>query len=294
MNPDEEKILEQLYNRLHDVLLLDKNISSIKSIIFSLLKIKNNRRFTILTKAAIDKNRFTPIEIETLKSLKYIREIEGTSKISLSAKGIYYIEEKRSIYANYSIIDFIDEEFFLVVNESIKELKEREKVILLAMILGRSFSKNSVVDFRRSEKTKDEWTEITNISMELLKKFGVIDFESPIDIYGESKSDEAIINLYRHSEELPRKTNNIFQSNLNKLQYYLDLDNQGEFDSERLHKLFKKLFYKISLNNEQINDILNICTEISRTKDIFLYDPDKHIFSDIKYDRKIKETLLSI
>jgi len=295
MENDDYLNLSKIYNRLYDKYLIKYNRSSITSLLLSFFEMTSNTRYELLKESSLDKHSLLKSEADLLLTKGYIRETGNKKGYSITAKGIYYIEKKDHKIDDEKLISYIDDKYFDIFSTYEKELNSKQKVAVFSLIAARAFSIESPVDLKRDKKTKEIWTQITLNSNDFLSKMGAIDKIEEDQLFGKAGNEEPVSNFYRHlGEQLPKLTDNIFKTNSNKQQYYLDLSIKGKIINEKLSYLLKKVLNNITLESYQINEIYTFCKEISQSNDVYIYKRKQHVFSDIEYDREIKEILLNI
>jgi hypothetical protein len=169
------------------------------------------------------------------------------------------------------------------------DLNDREKVILFALILGRSFSIDSSVNLKKKELITNKWYEILKYSFEKLYELDIIKLKFDKIFIG-TENVHIVSDLFRHNIKMQEKTIGIYNYGRNQ-EYYLDLYKNNNFNKDKLSYLFYKIFInKLTINNLDI--IINHCNEISSNYSYYLYEK-KHVFSQPEYDIIIKDCLIN-
>ena len=292
------KYLERLYDRLYDDYLLSLKNSKIKvtSIIFPFLHMNSNNALRLLSQSSLDSLSIPSAELNWLKTKNFIRETDEVNKYTITAQGIFSIEEKRAKVNTKSLIDFIDSKFFNLFSSLEATLDDKGKIIIFAMMAARVFSDKSPVDLKKSDKASEVWLEILTRSYELLKSINVIKEQPITKIFGEEgkKGNESAASYrFRRTGYLPKVTKRIFNAPGGQ-KYYLDLSDGKDLKTRDLQFLFKKIFEGSSLDSNRISKILDFFKEIAHTKDKYIFDIDKHIFTRFEYDSTIKDIIIKL
>ncbi|MDD5181839.1 MAG: hypothetical protein PHC66_01555 [Candidatus Nanoarchaeia archaeon] len=295
MYPDAESLLKKLYSNLVNTLKLNKKFKK-DTVIASFLSINSNVRFRFLKNSAIQSMHIPETVIKDLSQRGLIRNTDVWSEYTLTARGIYEEEKILGLLSESKIIDRLDEEFFNEFGEkSEKELTEKEKIVILAMVAARSFSIESPMDLARSKLTTDAWKDIIDASFNMLKKLKLISKLELDDLYGKpgkSGSESPVSALLRRCNVLPKKIKGLFKTPGNQ-KYYVELDKDQKIFTEELSFIFKRVFDDYSLSLKEREELYKFCNEISK-KDYLIFNTVSHKFSEPKYDDMIKEALFYI
>ncbi len=291
MMENQEMVLKKFYQKLYDNLEKNKKKMKENSVIISFLDLKSNDRYRLLSESSIFSYKIPKEILSELQNKKLIRNTDTLNSYTITAKGIWDIENKNNFISELILLDYLDQKFFNVYNVSEKPLTDKQKVIIFSMLAARTFSEKSSVDLKKDETVMNTWKEIVDKSYEKLKSLNLISELDQKDLYGKSGNEHPVSNLYRHTDELPKKTRGLFKA-LGNQKYFLDLLQNNEISKETLSFLFKQIFNNKVLSTSEINEIDSFCREIAFTKNIYLFDPRDHIFSKPEYDEIIRETLL--
>jgi hypothetical protein len=282
--------LEKLYQKLYDNIEKSERKIIENSIILTFFDIKSNDRFRLLQESSIEKNSDFPSEnISSMLGKKLIQTTDKPKNYTITAKGIWHIENKKGLMTNEKLIQSIDNKFFKLFRLSEKALTDKEKVILFSMIAARSFSEESSVDLKRDRAALDAWKNITDRSFMLLKNLGITTKLNENELYGKPGNELEVSSLFRHTDALPKKSKGIFTS-IGNQKYFLNLSKEFIISEENLSYLFKQIIGD-KINPKVIDEIYNFCCEIARNKNIFIFDIKKHKFSKPEYDQIIKNVL---
>jgi hypothetical protein len=276
---------------------LNKNISTKKknewgSLLLCLLDMKGVDQIKILRESCISNSLIPKSIIKYLMDNKYILESNNPGHFYISAHGIWAIESNDGTLDNFKFIEYFNSKIFNFPDITKKSLIPKHKVILLSMIAIRAFSKESMVNLHAGDMANNALIEITDRTYELLKNLKIVSDIN--ELYGKKAADKPLINLYRHTEDLRKRTNTIAQAPGN-LKYYLDLYNGKTFEKEKLEFLFSKLFDGSDLTPIGYEKLYNFCCDISRKYYIYIFpNQQEHIFETPKYDKIIKDVIDSI
>ena len=225
--------LKEAYDRL------DELCDHPQSVLLVFMKKKSNERVTLLKESAIDTNYLDQAAQQELLSFGYVRVIKNTSLLALTAKGVWEVEFRTKDNLLDDLIEGIDSQFFSEFDSL--SITSRNKVVLIAMICMRSFSSKSAVDVKMDKAVFDDWWEIFVKVDEFLIEMGVVLPKDSISKSVQKKKSGIESNasdLIRHSDRVPRFTNNIF-SKSGKNEYWLELIKDGSIDIDNLAFLIK-------------------------------------------------------
>lgn len=291
MDKESEKILSNLYNKLY--LNIEKNKKKVNknSIIISFLLINSNERYRLLNESSISLDNI-PMHITTdLRTKHFIRNTDKLNNYTITANGIWEVENKNNIINESILIKYLDDKFFNVYGVSDKPLSDKEKVILFSMIAARAFSEESSVDLNKDETVRNSWKDIMDKSYEKLNSLHLISKLDRISFYGKPGNEHPVSGVFRSNEDIPKKTKGLFKAAGNR-KYFLDICQESKISKENLKYLFRLIFGDKVLSIPDINEIDAFCRDIANSKNIYIFDPREHIFSKPEYDEVIRDTLL--
>ncbi len=286
-----ETTLTKFYQKLYNNIEKNKKKVNENSIIITFLDLKSNVRYQLLNESSISSHKIPQKILIDLQNKKLIRSTDTLNSYTITAKGIWEVESKNSIINETILLDYLDQKLFNVYNISDKPLTDKQKVILFSMIAARTFSEKSSIDLKKEETVMDTWKEIVDKSYEKLKSLNLISKLDQKDLYGKVGTEHPVSNLYRHTDELPKKTRGLFKA-LGNQKYFLDLFQNSEISKENLDFLFKQIFENKVLSSADIYEIDKFCRDIASTKNIYIFDPREHLFSKPEYDEIIRDLLL--
>jgi len=297
LNNKENTYLEKFYKKLVNNIERNKNLTK-DSVIITFITTTKNKAREILSESTIESNRIPKRIVNKLQEKNFIRTADFPNEFVITANGVWEFEKNKGVISDDKLTKFFDNRKFDFFG-NIKELRDREKVILFSMIATRTFSENSVVNLQQDKTIRDEWKEIVEECFDKLESMNVIAKTKKKDIFGEAKADPPVVNLFRHTEGLPRKTKNIYRSRGRNLTYFLNLSNGENLSKENLAFIFWLIFEDKLINREnnepsmsKISDVNEFLKNISTEKSIYLFDIEEHKFSDIDYDNIIRDSLI--
>jgi len=288
--------LNKFYSSLYNMILKNKSKIDNKSILISFFSFKSNVRYKLLSESAIPSYKIPKDIFDELKNKNLIRTTDTLNSYTITANGIWEIENRDGTLDLTGFLNNIDQKYFNAYVDSNKPLSEKQKVIIFSMIAARAFSDKSTVDLKKNEETRNAWKEITDQTYHKLKDLGIIsnlkiESNDSKSLYGNSKTERPVSNLYRHTDKLPKITKGIFKASGGQ-KYFLDLSNDPDMFKERLNYLFDLVIGNIHISYSEIDEMYNFCCDIANKKNIYVFDPIEHIFSKSKYDESMRDVLL--
>ena len=286
MDPNEKKYLMKFYDALYDNLERDNKLKE-KSVIISFLRTNKTPRYKVLTKSAIASSKIPNKIINFLLSEKLIASTNDIESYTITAKGVWTIENEKGRLDEDSFISYINKEYFTI--EKQKKITDNEKVVLFSMIVARTFSDKSPLYLETGSSSVDKWKEILDLSCDKLISLKVIPKTTKNKLYSKAGNEHVVSNLIRHNIYLSPKIKGIYHS-MGSQNYYLDIYDDSKISNDKLSYLFWKIFNG-NLNNESIEEIAKFCNRLSDDMSIYVFDLDVHIFSTPKYDIIVKDCL---
>jgi hypothetical protein len=265
MTEDNYSYLKKIYQKLYDT--LEKNNKKItkKSLILTFFNIKSNDRNQLLREGAIQGFKIPATVMSYLEKNNLIRQTDEAMFYSITAKGIYEVECKKEVINNDIFLNFFDKKFFNPFKLSEKSLSEKQKIIIFSMIAIRSFSEDSALDLKKSEKTLNAIQDVINSTYNKLKSLKLIPKLKFDNLYGKKGNEHPVSNLIRHTDELPKLTKNVYKA-LGNQKYYLDLFSNNSFLKNNLNLLFEKIFDDKKLQILEVEDLSSFCNKIDSEK----------------------------
>ena len=286
MREEDYSYLKKYYEKARLSYFFDKK-KEIKSVFFQLLKIKNNARYNILNHASRKEDSFSKNIITNLLKEGLIRPTDKINNYVITAKGIWKIESKNKDIDLETLLIFLDDKYFNLFGGN-KDLNDKEKVMLLFMIVSRAFSEDAPINLKKGENAKDEIGTIIKRSFLLLKKYGLIKSLTENKLFNLEGNEHPVSDFIRHKEALVRKTNGLYRT-LRGQKYCLDLMANNHIKIQELAYLLWLVFGK-KINNQLLEDFLKLSESIYQ-KSIFIYAPEDFSFFQPKYDDEIKNAL---
>jgi len=286
MREEDYSYLKKYYEKARQSYFFDKK-KEIKSLFFELLKIKNNVRYNILNHASRKEDSFSKDIITNLLKESLIRPTDKINNYFITAKGIWKVESINKDIDLETLLNFLDNKYFNLFGGN-KDLNDKEKVMLLFMIVSRAFSENAPINLKKGENTKDEIAIIIKESFLLLKKHNIIKSLTENNLFNLEGNEHPVSDFIRHKESLVRKTNSIYRT-LGDQKYCLDLISNDHFKVQELAYLLY-LIFGTKLNNQLQEDYLKLSENIYQ-KSIFIHSSEDFSFFKPKYDDVINSAL---
>ena len=288
--------LNKYYSSLYSNILKNKNKIDNKSILISFFSFKSNVRYKLLSESAIPSYKIPNDIFDELKNRNFIRATDTLNNYTITANGIWEIENENGTLNLTDFLNHIDKKYFDMYVDSNKHLNEKQKVIIFSMIAARAFSEKSTVDLKKNDETTNAWKEITDQAYYKLKDLGIIsdlkiESNDPKSLYGNPKTEYHVSHLYRHTDILPKISKGIFKASGGQ-KYFLDISNDSDMFKERLKYLFEIVIGTHQISYSEIDEMYNFCCDVANTKNIYVFDPIEHIFSKSKYDEIMRDVLL--
>jgi ribosomal protein S19E (S16A) len=288
MKDETIRYLNKLYESFRDNLESKKKLHS-KSALTSSLNIKNNERFRALNETARIAGKVPSDILSELRENGMVRNTDDIASITISAKGIWFVEKKNGILDENKLLEFIDENYFNLF-ETGKPITEKEKVIIFGLLAARAYSQSSAVDMRKDDAVKDAWKDIMESAFQKLKEIGVVAKLEMNDLMPTEGVEHPASHLIRHTDSLPRKTRALFKAS-GKNKYYLDIFTDNTLSSEKLAYLFW-LVLGNNIDTDHVENISEYCREIAYNKSIYVFDLDDHKFSTPEYDELVRSGII--
>jgi hypothetical protein len=295
MNETEKHALRKFYDRLRENLKTEKHKQDLvqDSVLITLLKTQSATRYRLLNKSALMSIDISAEGLSTLLDNGYVQSTGDFGSYVITAKGVWQFEHELGLLNEEKLLSYLTENYFTTKNQlplSKNDLNDKERVILLAMIAARAFSKDSAADLKKSEVARDKWKDILGGSFDVLNGMGLVS-KTEKTAFIHTRGNEHIANsVFRHNTHMLQKTQAIYRYT-REYKYYLDLYNNGVFSSDKLSYLFWKIFQG-NIAQPYVDQIADFCNEVSSKECIFLFDMSKHKFGMPTYDRILKDSLL--
>src|SRR2546425_9659137 len=288
MRPESIELLRRFYNSCKDQVELQKGLKS-DSLLLSCLDGKSNTRYRILNDAAISIVKVNTAALDELLGAGWVREAGEASRYSITALGLWEVERNDRLLDEIGLLEYLDSKYFDLFGGTPK-LKDRERVILLALIAARAFSDKSCVDLLKDSHTMDGWRTIIEKSYQLLFSLGFVAKLDETALFAAKGNEHPVSHLIRHTDALPRKTKGLYKAP-GKQKYFLDLYDGSGVPVPKLSYLLRIVF-EGKLGIDAIDSVLALCREIAYGDSIHVFDLDQHLFSKPAYDDLIRDALL--
>ncbi len=283
ISPDAYVVLKEAYD------IFKEKVGPTKlPVVLSLLKKSSNDISRILKESAIDGNYVDEDLKKELTEEGYAQTIDNTSNLSLTAKGVWTVESIEDHATIDDLISGIDNYCFNGFKKKVP-IPSRNKIVAFSMVAMRSYSKESAVDVRLEKNVSEYWWNIFLEVNDFLLNVGAIPEKDSLR-KGKQKSgiEDKASDLIRHSDKLPRLTDDIFSKSGNN-QYWLEvLNDKGTIDTDRL-SLFIKLILKDKIDEYNCDEFWkfanNLCLN-HRYEIESSYDDDTYL--SCEYDSDVR------
>lgn len=298
----ENELLVDLYNKLHSS--ISEKYSKKKtftSLIYPLVNVKSNNRLEIFDHAKFEIDETNSHSAKVLVDDGLARWMDDNQNLILTLKGIWEYESSNNLVDFKTVMSILDEKYLDFIQIKDNHLKDRDKVVLFSMIATRAFSHNCPVDLMMDD-AKDVWKDVLDSSRRLLAEVGVIENSEDDKFYGKKGNEHLVSNIFRHTDELPKLTQRIFNA-LGNQRYYLHI-----YEADvgkpvlKLGYLFKKIkdvnsakgkkIGKESIWDSSHDKIADHLYRIAIEKNIYLFDPQKYEFLNTRFQQDIVEALI--
>lgn len=260
-------LLNILYDNLKTVISLENKLTS-GSVLLSFLNLKSNIRYSYLLKSSQEFNDNSSLILQRMLDERLIRPIGDKRHFSITANGVWQVEKDLCISEGI-LINFIDEKYFEIESKE-KNLSDKERVILLALLASRSFSKEYSLDLKQSDNVLNSIERIIDSSYELLFDLGLIDLDKT-KLYGKKGNEHRVSQLIRHTDSLHKKTKSIFLA-LGDQKYILNVTEDGVIDNSKVEWIINKtLSQSETLEIEKYDKISKFLTTIPYDEGHYLY-----------------------
>jgi hypothetical protein len=280
-------ILNALYKKLLESMILSKKKLEKKSAFLTLIKLSSNDAYKIISNSSMKFDNVFHDEISNLRRMNYVSipdEKEKLDELVISARGIWHIETSQGILGLNEILDYL-QSTKLEFPKAKQTLTDNEKVIICSMLAIRTFSENVNMDLTSSDLCRRWQDIIENEIIPKLRERNLIKIESVID---KRTGNDPIPYLLRHANDLPQKTNSIFEPT-KRNKYYLSLNIENRRKSiSQITYLLKKIFSEID-SDQTSTDIYTFLCDIAHSHSLFVVQSFDFINND--WDQILKESL---
>lgn len=283
--------LKKFYDELYTDLLVDKKLKR-NSVLISFFEMKSNDRYRFLEGAAVESFNLPETMLFSLISEGLLRESDELHKYTITAKGIWVVERDSKIN-ECELIDYIDEKLFKI-SLSNKKLTDKERIILLAMICGRTFTINSPIDLKKDNYTLDGWKRIIDDCSKLLFDLKIINKMSQEQLYGKKGNEHIVSHLIRHTDSLPKKTKGIYKAP-GQQKYFLDIASDNVISKDKLTYILSLIFSSDGVFEiESIYKVRDFCLNIAYQEASLIFEMKDHIFAAPEYDDILNEAIQQV
>ncbi len=272
--------------KLYDDCLMECN-SKPGNLIVDLISKKSNERSVILKESSIQSKYVDSETIESLIEHGLVSGLNNSERITITVRGILYIESLDNDQYISELADAIQSKYLDIFNTGAPTARNR--IVLLTMVTMRCFSEETAIDLRTSTGDAESWWSILQEVSEFMVEMGSVEEANSLREYrSKSGTEDPASNVIRHSDKLPRQTDNIF-SKSGKNQYWLSVEKSDGIDLDKLAMVIRlSLGKKLDKNN--YTKYANWCNKkcLLRGPDIkYTVKDDRYLSMD--YNDTIKE-----
>ncbi len=279
-------LISDLYDKLYSELKKKGDLKD-DSVLYSLIHMRSKKRLEYLKNFSVSATESNLEMIKNLKERNKLRMIDKLDSYCLTAHSIWE-EDKRHGRTINDLIESIDHKFFSV---EMKELSEKEKVVLLSFIALRSFYKDFSVDVKE-KYVRDRLKELMEESINLLQKIGVVKGTySEEKFYGKRGNESPVSNVIRHAaDSLAKKTFGTMKVKDRDQKYYLDIYDGEKIDSVKLKTLIGQIFSSRDVIKHR-NELLDFLKRIPKDYGLYIFGNSEFFLSDPKVDYLIQKVI---
>lgn len=259
--------LEKIYDDIQQKLFGEDQESNVSPVLLEMMKKNNNERSKVLRETSLNMDYLDQEVITELTISGCAEKIANSNNLCITAKGIWAVYQTREENALDILLNSIQQKYFDIFEKV--TITGKNKVMLFAMIAMRTFNFECCVDLRKDKNMSDNWKEVLLevddflISKKVITaKDGVRKTLNEEDVSG---IEDAVSNVIRHSDKVPRFTNNIFTKSAHN-QYWLELtDRKNKIKTKDLAMIIKLLLDK-HLTDDNYNEYAQFANDLCQTK----------------------------
>ncbi len=295
MNQEELELLSKFYKKLKSEIQKFKR-KSFKNqsplLIFLSTQQKNVRM--ILKKSGIPKYKIQEINnFERLYDNNLIKEGDQPGEFIITPKGIWEYENVNKLVDIGSFLEYFDKKYFQFLKKKEEPFDYKEKVVIFTMLAIRSYTKDEWIDLNQDKEFLNNWKKVFNESLGKLYELEIIQQTEKENFWKKKTKHDDITDpvyyLLRHTNDLPRKSNDLYKFSGNK-QYYLNLSYKKEIFKNQIEFLLKKIF------NEKLHeiyikqDIIDFFHKISFEYSLYVFSSENK-FANPHWDSELREII---
>ena len=286
---NKEKVIEVLYDNLVNTINDQEKIIIDDSVYITIQQSRFNLVTELLKDSSIDK---TNLDQSTYNSLSIEEKIYDmpNDKISISAVGIYYYEKRKKDINEDKLVKYYDKKLKKLISRddtTSNKLSDKEKIVVLAMLCTRAFSRDHCINGNDSYKRLDIWYMIFKkcnqflIENELGKLYNGLDSKR-------LANHHTVDGICRRIDKLPVKTNQLVHTGGGKKEYFLKVADSGN----KINIDDTALIFKVIGENkyDTYKSIYEFCRKIYLEYFPQLFDT--LLFQSVEYDRDLKKSFL--
>ena len=262
--------LNNLYQKLFHNLKREKVSLKKDSIILTLTRSGSNiqsKISKILEESSVKSHFFKRDELKYFLDENHVRVSRNDlNDYVLTAKGLWFIETENKKISKKILVDFIESE--ILTKKINTKLKDKEKIILFALISLRCFDINNVMNLNDKYRL-DEWLSIFSDCRDFLHSKKILKNKVVFKNVG---LEHAVAAEMRRVNDLPKKTHLIYNFT-GKKEYYLDISK----NTDKVSQLMFLFGLVLDGNNDPtlLDEIKTFCNNLAYDKTKFVSDLTK-------------------
>ena len=211
-----------------------------ESVLTTLLNAKSNSVFNVLVNSSLNANEIAIEDLQWAEQNEYIRLLEEIidqrKAYVLTIKGLWEYESTNGLINTNKLLEFFQEKH-LEFSVSTEPLNDKEKIVLFSLLALRAFSLSCSMNLNEIQKN-DNWKKIIVDVTQFCKENKLI--KSDMIFATRIGHEHPVSYLMRRQNNLSKKTNKIYKSPGDKV-YYLNIDDDGKINEEKLLYLWRKV-----------------------------------------------------
>lgn len=279
-------IIALMYDDLKNSLKLDKKLKD-NSVIISFLNIKSNTRLNYLRENAYPRDAFGDI-LQRYIDDNLVVATEDDNTFQISAKAIWQIE-KEYVVEDGLLLNYLEKKVFFS-DEKKSKLSERHKIIILFLIICRTFAQETPLNLQLNHTILDKCEEILDESYDILHELKIITKLDKKEFFKKVGNEHRVQHLLQHTDDI-NKSGIPLRAPGNRI-YYLDITRNKIINEDKMKFTLQKVLEREpQLSFEEIEDFTERIMELTHTKAIYINENNANTYTNIAVDKKIARVL---
>jgi len=238
MEANEGAALLSMYDNLRSAYVAQKQKLVQGSVFLGLMAMgSKNKRMRVLLDAAVPASALGSVANE-LSRRGLAERAAADGRLTLSSRGIWEAEQTKGVLDPSALLAYIDEKWFRCFDDIQAAVTDKEKILLFVLLSARGFSSSTGVNLHIT-KAFEAWTDTVVSTSRFLFANGLTGdtgAEAELRTDGARGGLQPLVNFFRHSMYLPKKTEGIFVAR--NMNYFLDLESESRVEQSKLSYLF--------------------------------------------------------